>query len=247
MPCNALTTGFADDFCPDRHICSYEELKQRQNTAVLCSMLPTSVMLPGFHHLPGFLCPGKQAGLAVAIEKIISKAPLYRPSMPKTGRPLSVRMTNCGELGWVTCKEFGYRYQALHPETGVPWPPIPDAIMSIWGAVSGTPVPPEACLINWYEPDAKLGLHVDRDEDDYTAPVVSISLGDDAWFRIGGLKRRDPTARLRLKSGDVIVMGGQARLMHHGIDRVLPGTGTLLPAPGRYNLTLRRVTPSPQT
>ena len=174
---------------------------------------------------------------------MIERAPLYIPAMPKTGRPLSVKMTNCGPLGWVTCREHGYRYQASHPVTDQPWPEIPPCILSVWEELSGTHTQPEACLINWYEPGAKLGLHVDRDEEDYSAPVVSISLGDDAWFRVGGRKRRDPTKRLLLKSGDVIVMGGEARLIHHGIDRILPGTGALLKQPGRYNLTLRRVTP----
>ncbi len=178
-----------------------------------------------------------------AIAAVIDRAPLYTPAMPKTGRPLSVQMTNCGALGWVTCREYGYRYQALHPATDQPWPEIPPCIMGVWEKLSGTPVRPEACLINWYEPGAKLGLHVDRDEEDFSAPVVSISLGDDAWFRVGGRKRRDPTERLLLKSGDVVVMGGDARLLHHGIDRILPGTCDLLPMPGRYNLTLRRVTP----
>lgn len=197
----------------------------------------------GLRYLPGFLSGDQQAQLVEIIQRIIAKAPLYEPTMPKTGRPLSVRMTNCGPVGWVTCKELGYRYQATHPKTGEAWPPIPPKIMAIWQELAGIEAPVEACLINWYEPDAKLSLHVDRDEEEFGAPVVSISLGDDAWFRIGGLKRRDPTRRQLLKSGDVIVLGGNARLIHHGIDRILPGTCDLLPVPGRYNLTLRRVSP----
>jgi len=200
-------------------------------------------IIEGLSHIEGHLGASEQSELVTVINDIIANAPLYTPTMPKSGRPLSVRMTNCGPLGWVTCKKMGYRYQASHPETNRLWPAIPPQIMKIWQLVADTDQEPEACLINWYDESAKLGLHVDRDEDEFAAPVVSVSLGDDAWFRIGGLKRRDPTQRILLKSGDVVVMGGPARLIHHGIDRVLPGTSNLLPAPGRYNLTLRRVTP----
>jgi alkylated DNA repair protein (DNA oxidative demethylase) len=183
-----------------------------------------------------------QERLLEAVLGIVERAPLFVPTMPRTGRPMSVRMTNCGPLGWLTSKDEGYRYQATHPETGKHWPPIPDEIVEVWRQVSDCPDPPEACLINWYAPDAKLGLHVDSDEETFEAPVVSISLGDDAWFRIGGLKRRDPTRRIKLHSGDVVVMGGPARLIHHGVDRILPGTSSLIAEPGRFNLTLRRVT-----
>jgi alkylated DNA repair protein (DNA oxidative demethylase) len=120
---------------------------------------------------------------------------------------------------------------------------MPPEIKQVWTDFGDDDVDAEACLINWYDPSARLGLHVDRDEQEFSAPVVSVSLGDDAWFRVGGLARRDPTSRIRLRSGDVIVMGGSARLIHHGVDRILPNTGKLLPEPGRYNLTLRRVTP----
>lgn len=184
-----------------------------------------------------------QECLLEAVRRVIEVAPLYVPTMPRSGRPMSVRMTNCGPLGWVTSKDEGYRYQPTHPETGEAWPQIPDQILEVWRQVARYPALPEACLINWYAPDAKLGLHVDSDEEAFDAPVVSISLGDDAWFRIGGLKRRDPTHRIRLHSGDVLVMGGAARLIHHGIDRILPATSTLIAEPGRFNLTLRRVTP----
>jgi alkylated DNA repair protein (DNA oxidative demethylase) len=183
-----------------------------------------------------------QERLLEAVLGIVERAPLFVPTMPRTGRPMSVRMTNCGPLGWLTSKDEGYRYQATHPETGKHWPPIPDEIVEVWRQVSDCPDPPEACLINWYAPDAKLGLHVDSDEETFEAPVVSVSLGDDAWFRIGGLKRRDPTRRIKLHSGDVVVMGGPARLIHHGVDRILPGTSSLIAEPGRFNLTLRRVT-----
>lgn len=191
--------------------------------------------------LSGFLDGASQRRLLEAVRDVIAQSPLYVPTMPRTGRPMSVRMTNCGPLGWVTSKDEGYRYQSMHPETGRPWPLIPEEILEIWRQVAEYPHPPEACLVNWYEPDARLGLHVDSDEEAFDAPVVSVSLGDEAWFRIGGLKRRDPTRRIKLASGDVVVMGGAARLIHHGIDRILPRTGTLIEAPGRFNLTLRRV------
>jgi alkylated DNA repair protein (DNA oxidative demethylase) len=154
---------------------------------------------------------------------------------------MSVRMTNCGPLGWMT-DERGYRYQATHPDTGEPWPPIPDILLQAWRELASYPHPPEACLINLYGPAAKMGLHQDRDEQDFAAPVVSLSLGDTCLFRIGGIKRNDPTHSVRLASGDAVVLGGDARLAFHGVDRILAGTSTLLPQGGRLNLTMRRVT-----
>ena len=173
---------------------------------------------------------------------VIAAAPLYVPRMPRSGKPMSVRMTNCGALGWVTDEARGYRYQAAHPETGKPWPPIPDIIMRAWRELAGYPHAPEACLVNYYAPDARMGLHQDKDEEDFAAPVVSLSLGDTGLFRVGGLKRSDPTNAVRLASGDAVVLGGEGRLAFHGVDRILPGTSTLLPEGGRINLTLRRVT-----
>jgi alkylated DNA repair protein (DNA oxidative demethylase) len=150
-------------------------------------------------------------------------------------------MTNLGQLGWVSDRS-GYRYQPLHPDTGQAWPPMPEAILAIWRRVAGYPADPEACLVNMYREGARMGLHQDADEEDFTAPVVSISLGDTAVFRIGGKARGGPTQTLKLSSGDVLVMGGAARLSYHGIDRVVPGSSTLLVGGGRINLTLRRVT-----
>jgi alkylated DNA repair protein (DNA oxidative demethylase) len=160
--------------------------------------------------------------------------------MPRTGKPFSVRMTNCGRLGWVS-DETGYRYQPLHPETGKPWPTLPDPVLRAWEELSGYPHPPDACLINFYEPGARMGMHQDKDEEEFEAPVVSLSLGDTALFRYGGLDRRDPTRSVRLNSGDAIVFGGPARLIHHGIDRLMAGSSGLLPGGGRLNLTLRKV------
>jgi alkylated DNA repair protein (DNA oxidative demethylase) len=199
-------------------------------------------MLPGFRMVPGYLDRPAQDGLVAALRAVVARAPVYTPRMPKTGKPMSVRMTNCGPLGWVT-DERGYRYQPTHPETGEPWPPIPDILLKAWDELGGYSHAPESCLVNYYGPTAKMGLHQDRDEKDFAAPVVSLSLGDTGLFRIGGSSRGDPTRSLRLASGDALVLGGDARLAFHGVDRIMPGTSTLLPEGGRINFTLRRVTP----
>jgi DNA oxidative demethylase len=188
----------------------------------------------------GFLEREPQERLLSAVRAVLAQAPLYTARMPKSGKPLSVRMSNCGPLGWVS-DEAGYRYQPHHPETGAPWPPIPEMLLQTWEALAEYPHPPQACLINFYGPQAHMGLHQDRDEQDFSAPVVSLSLGDTCLFRIGGTERRDPTRCLRLASGDAIVLGGGARLAFHGVDRIITGSSTLLAEGGRINLTLRRV------
>jgi alkylated DNA repair protein (DNA oxidative demethylase) len=193
-------------------------------------------------YLPGKLKDAEQGRLLGALRAVMAEAPLFTPTMPHSGKPMSVRMTNCGPLGWVTDKEQGYRYQATHPVTGKPWPAMPQALLDLWREVASYPADPEACLVNYYVGDAKMGLHQDKDEEDFAAPVVSVSLGDSAVFRVGGLTRKDPTHAFELKSGDVVVLGGDDRLAYHGIDRILPGTSDLLPEGGRLNLTLRRVT-----
>jgi DNA oxidative demethylase len=197
----------------------------------------------GFRLLPGYLDREAQERLLAAIREVVVHAPLYTPRMPRSGQPMSVRMTNCGSLGWMT-DEQGYRYQATHPETGAPWPPIPGLLMEAWTELAGYPRPPQACLVNFYGPDARMGLHQDRDEQDFDAPVVSLSLGDTCLFRIGGTTRSGSTRSFRLASGDAVVLGGEARLAFHGVDRVIPGTSRLLAEGGRINLTLRRVTRS---
>lgn len=151
-------------------------------------------------------------------------------------------MTNCGALGWVS-DVAGYRYQPHHPETGAPWPPIPGALLALWREAAAYPQPPEACLVNFYEAGARMGLHQDRDEADLAAPVVSVSLGDTCLFRIGDTSRKGRTTSLKLLSGDVVVLGGESRLAFHGVDRIYPSTSTLSQNGGRINLTLRRVTP----
>jgi alkylated DNA repair protein (DNA oxidative demethylase) len=196
----------------------------------------------GWRHLPGWLSPVRQRALLAEIRAVIAAAPLLRPTMPRSGKPFSVLMTNCGTLGWVSDRDGGYRYQSTHPETGRPWPPIPDLLGEVWDAVAGYRAPPEACLVNYYAAGARLGSHRDEDEDDARAPVVSVSLGDDATFHVAGARRADAKRRLVLRSGDVFVLGGAARDFYHGIDRIHPGTADLLAEGGRFGLTLRRVT-----
>lgn len=197
-------------------------------------------MTPGLRYLPGHLALPDQRQLVEELRALVAEAPLFVPVMPRTGRPFSVRMTNLGSLGWVSDRA-GYRYQPTHPETGRPWPAMPPLLLEVWRSLSGYPHDPEACLVNFYSGGAKMGLHRDEDEEDFAAPVVSVSLGDTAVFRIGGRERGGRTTTLKLQSGDVLVMGGEARLCYHGIDRVLGGTSTLLKDGGRINLTLRRV------
>jgi DNA oxidative demethylase len=196
--------------------------------------------LDGFRVVPGYLDRPAQEELLAALREVIRQTPLYTPRVPG-GRTMSVRMTNCGELGWLTDAR-GYRYEPTHPETGAPWPPMPELVRKAWAELAQYPHPPQACLINFYGPQARMGLHQDRDEEDLSAPVVSLSLGDTCLFRIGGLRRGGPTRSLQLASGDALVLGGASRLAFHGVDRILPGTSTLLPDGGRINLTMRRVT-----
>ncbi|PBB81908.1 alkylated DNA repair dioxygenase [Mesorhizobium sp. WSM3879] len=200
------------------------------------------VLPKGVRHMPGYLPRMEQEALVEEIRRVVQAAPLYVPAMPRTGKEMSVRMTNCGALGWVTDRERGYRYQPMHPVTGEPWPPIPEALLKVWREVSAYPHPPEACLVNLYSSEAKMGLHQDRDEQDFAAPVVSVSLGDDCLFRVGHTTREGGTKSFRLKSGDVVVLGGEGRLCFHGVDRIYPATSALLRSGGRINLTLRRVT-----
>jgi DNA oxidative demethylase len=195
----------------------------------------------GVKFLPEYFDASAQLALVEAIRHVVKAAALFTPIMPKSGTPMSVRMTNCGSLGWVTDKANGYRYQPTHPETGEPWPAIPDMLLQLWRDISGYAAPPEACLVNFYDEAAKMGLHQDRDEQDFSAPVVSVSLGDEARFKIGGTVRGGKTQSITLRSGDVLVMGEASRLAFHGIDRIYPGTSTLLQKGGRINLTLRRV------
>jgi len=200
---------------------------------------PAAQKIRGFLHYPGWLSAPEQRALRDDLRNVVAAAPLFSPMTP-FGKEMSVRMTSAGRFGWVSDRR-GYRYSETHPN-GSPWPAIPPSILAIWKAVSESARDPECCLINFYSEGAKMGLHQDRDEADFGHPVVSISLGDDGLFRIGNKTRGGKTESLWLHSGDVMVMGSDARLLYHGIDRIAPGTSTLLPKGGRINITLRVVT-----
>lgn len=166
-----------------------------------------------------------------------------RRQMTPGGKEMSVAMTNCGALGWISDRD-GYRYSPTDPLTGQPWPAMPSMLAALAteaAEAAGFPdFAPEACLINLYEPTARMGAHQDRDERAMDAPVVSVSFGLSARFRIGGISRGGPTRSFLLDHGDVLVFGGPARLAYHGVDRVLPGDHPVLGA-RRLNLTFRRV------
>ncbi|HVZ27373.1 MAG TPA: alpha-ketoglutarate-dependent dioxygenase AlkB [Rhizomicrobium sp.] len=184
-----------------------------------------------------------QEKLLHEILTLAKDAPFYRPVMPVSGKAFSVEETNFGPLGWVSDKS-GYHYQDTHPVTGKHWPAIPTTLLALWDGIAKA-TSPQCCLVNLYREGARMGLHQDRDESALDAPVVSVSLGDDALFRIGGQERKGATSSLRLQSGDVVMFGGPARLAFHGIDRIYPGSSTLIRdvfgGGGRINLTLRRV------
>ena len=197
--------------------------------------------LPGFRLWPGALSPAEQTALRDAVLAAVEAAPFHRPTT-RAGRPFSVEMSNLGPLGWVSDRA-GYRYQPTHPVTGAPWPPMPGRLLELWDALTGWPEPPDACLVNLYREGAKMGLHQDLDEQDRTAPVLSVSLGDTAVFRIGPAAG-GPTRTIRLASGDVCALTGSARLARHGVDRIVAGSSSLMEGGGRMNLTLRRAGPA---
>ena len=199
----------------------------------------------GLSILRGYFARPAQEALLKAIRGVIGASPPFRPVMPRSGRPFSVMMTNCGPLGWVSDRS-GYRYQASHPETGAPWPPMPESLLTLWRDVADYSAPPQACLVNIYRRTSRMGLHRDLDEETFSAPVVSVSLGDTATFRIATGRDKVPTRSFPLDSGDVVIMAGAARLAYHGIDRIHAGSSTLIAQGGRINLTLRRVTPAPR-
>ena len=202
----------------------------------------TCIPPPGFRFLPERLDLPAQQDLVGEVMARARTAPFRRQRTPG-GKPMSVAMTNFGPLGWVT-DQTGYRYEPRDPLSGAPWPSIPTALVGLWAELCDPDVEPDCCLANHYAPGAKMGLLRDADEADFGFPVLSISLGDAAWFRIGGLARSDPTARMRLSSGDVCVLGGEARLAYHGVDRIIAGSSRLIPGGGRVNLTLRRARPA---
>ncbi|MDP2151356.1 MAG: alpha-ketoglutarate-dependent dioxygenase AlkB [Parvibaculum sp.] len=197
----------------------------------------------GFTLLPGRLSPEEQARLAADVMDAARDAPFHAQATPG-GKPMSVETTGLGPLSWVSDR-LGYRYEPRHPLTGRPWPPMPPLLQALWRELADPAVPADACLVNLYRPGARMGLHRDEDEADFNFPVLSISLGDTALFRIGGLTRKGPTRSLRLTSGDVCLLAGEARLAYHGIDRIIPGSSRLVPGGGRINITLRRAAPPP--
>ena len=197
------------------------------------------LLLRGFDIRKSYLDATAQAGLIDLLRPILKTAPLYRPVTP-SGKEMSVRMTSAGALGWVTDRA-GYRYQDTHPK-GMAWPSIPEEILAIWQDLTDADRLPDCCLINYYGEGTKMGLHQDKDEADFSWPVLSISLGDDALFRIGNTTRNGKTESIWLNSGDAVIMGGPARLAYHGVDRIRYGSSRLLPKGGRINLTLRVAT-----
>lgn len=186
----------------------------------------------------GWLSPDEQAAMVDELREVVAQAPLFTPVTPR-GKAMSVRMTSAGRYGWITDRR-GYRYEQTHPD-GRNWPPVPESVLAIWRTLVSNTRLPDCCLINHYSQGARMGLHQDRDEADFSWPVLSVSLGDDALFRVGNRARGGPTESVWLNSGDVLVMGGAARLIHHGVDRIRPGTSSLLQGGGRINLTCRVV------
>jgi DNA oxidative demethylase len=203
-------------------------------------MVTAITLLPGVLLWREKFSRAEQQALLNEVLTRLESAPLYRPRMPGSDKPFSVEESNFGALGWVADKS-GYRYQPTHPVTGQPWPEIPSLLVDLWREIAGYD-DAQCCLVNLYRENARMGLHQDKDERATNAPVVSVSLGDDALFRIGGEMRRGPTQSVMLASGDVVMFGGPARLAHHGIDRIRAGSSSLVPGGGRINLTLRRVT-----
>lgn len=195
-------------------------------------------VMPGFDVWPGLLDPSAQRALVDVVWAAAEHAP-FSNYAAAYGKPMSVAMTALGPLGW-TSDARGYRYVDRHPDTGRSWPDIPPVLLDLWKALGDPETPPDSCLVNLYRDRARMGLHQDRDEADPRFPVLSISLGDTAVFRIGGVNRKEPTRSLKLSSGDVCRLSGPARLAFHGVDRILPGSSSLVPGGGRINLTLRR-------
>ena len=192
----------------------------------------------GFQLFPTALGADAQASLAALVMAAADTAPFYRPATPG-GKAMSVLQTSFGPLGWIT-DPAGYRYEPAHPQTGAPWPKMPAELLEIWRRTAPSAPEPDSCLINLYREGAKMGLHQDADELDFSVPVLSISLGDTALFRLGGERRSDPTRTLRLSSGDICLLSGASRRFYHGVDRILTGSSRLIPGGGRLNLTMRR-------
>jgi len=200
--------------------------------------MPEAIDIRGAKVFPGYIDQEGQETFRDSIRAVAEQAPLFSPMTPY-GKPMSVRMTSAGKYGWFSDRR-GYRYVTEHPNC-MPWPAIPKCVLELWHGVTGLDHAPDCCLINFYGPDARMGLHQDKDEADFSWPVVSVSLGDDGLFRVGNNTRGGKTDSVWLRSGDLVILAGEARLAYHGVDRIRPGTSTLLREPGRLNLTLRVV------
>ena len=192
----------------------------------------------GFDVHKGYLDKLSQTALIEEIRRIAAKAPMFPPQTPG-GKPMSVKITSAGKMGWSADKS-GYHYTLCHPN-GTAWPAIPETILALWHQLTKLEREPDCCLINYYGEGARMGMHQDRDEADFSWPVMSVSLGDAGLFRIGNKIRGGSTESIWLKSGDVVIMGGDARLTYHGVDRIRFGSSSLLSKGGRLNLTCRVV------
>lgn len=197
-----------------------------------------TIKIRGFEIYKHFVKSDQQKALVADLRQVVSEAPLFSPQTPY-GKPMSVKMTSAGKYGWFSDRS-GYRYTTSHPN-GAAWPPIPERVSALWSELVSKERGPDCCLINYYQEGARMGLHQDKDEADFAWPVMSISLGDEGLFRIGNVERGGKTESLWLESGDVVLMGGEARLTFHGLDRIRYGSSQLLPNGGRINLTLRVV------
>lgn len=199
-------------------------------------------LAPGAVVLRGFAI-AEESALLAALQEVIARAPLRRMVTPG-GFQMSVAMTNCGQTGWVSDRS-GYRYAATDPATGRRWPEMPDAFLKLASEAAAAAgfanFVPDACLVNRYEPGTKLSLHQDKDERDFSQPIVSVSLGVPAVFLFGGLKRSDQPRRVPLAHGDVVVWGGPDRLRYHGVSALKQGHHPLLGS-HRINLTFRKAT-----
>ncbi len=198
----------------------------------------------GFFHFKSKISLKQQQEILEAVRTVVREAPLFVPTMPQRGTLFGYRMTNCGQLGWVSNRS-GYRYQVYHPATGEPFPTMPELIrelaITLADEAGWSGFRPETCLINFYQKGESLGLHQDNSEQNLKAPIISISLGDAGIFLLGGEQRIDPTKKYILQSGDCLVMSGKSRLYFHGFAGIVPNTNNLLKNGGRINLTIRQV------
>lgn len=197
----------------------------------------------GFFLLKSKFTESVQQEILIAARTVVKQAPLFRPTMPNS-QPFNYSMTNCGELGWVADRH-GYRYQQVHPNTLKVFPAMPQIIKNLAVEIAietGNELfQPQSCLINFYSKGEKLGLHQDSTENNLSAPIISISLGDTGIFLLGGKLRNDATKQYIVQSGDVIVMGGESRNFFHAFKGTIPNTSNLLKNGGRLNLTIRQV------